>query len=90
MSESAVKAARRDLRRTLGVDGLSVVQQSQAHISSIGQSVSNAHARLDHLGAKMDDRWLATAAAQKKAFAEIYDFQSKTFWERLRWLVFGR
>lgn len=90
MSESAAKASRRDVRRSLGPQGLAVVHEAQSNIGKVANSVQNAHSRIDHLSAKLDDRWLATAAAHKSIDERIFDFQTKGFGARMRWLVFGR
>jgi len=49
MSQSTVKALRRDLRRTIGVEALDTLGETQANIARVANSVGLAHQRLDQL-----------------------------------------
>jgi hypothetical protein len=84
MSESAVKAARRDLRRTIGAEGLGVVQQLQTNIANLSASVTNAHARIDQSVALANRRWQESQEAERQINARIEAFKSRSFWTRLR------
>jgi len=84
MSESAVKAARRDLRRTIGADGLAVVQQAQRNITNVGTSVADAHDRIDQVEALANRRWQEAQEAERQILARIEAFKSRSLWTRLR------
>ncbi len=47
MSESAVKAARRDLRRAMGAQGVSAIAEVQRNIAALSNSLANGHQRID-------------------------------------------
>lgn len=84
MSESAAKVARRDLRRTIGANGLEVVKQTQVNIDHLGRSLNNAHARIDQAAALADRRWQELQESERRIIARIEAFKSRSFWTRLR------
>ena len=79
MSQSAAKGFRRDLRRTLGTEGLAAVGELQSNEQRLANSVTHAHGRIDALASRIDS--LEQDREQVRQW---------TFLQRLRRLVFGR
>ena len=49
MSQQAVRAVRRDLRRAVGSDALATVGELQTNLERLANSLAHAHQRMDAL-----------------------------------------
>ena len=82
MSESAVKANRRELRRAMGAEALKIVEAQGQRLITLGRGVGLAHERVDAVASNLK---ITQASVQA-----LEAFQDRTFWGRLVWLVTGR
>lgn len=74
MSQSTVKALRRDLRRTVGEDALGTIGELQSNLEQLANSLSLAHQRLDQIGDWVGhaNRQLATIEARLADYPTRY------------------
>ena len=53
MSQSTAKAVRRELRRSVGVEGVAIIVQLQKNVEALTNSLTLAHKRIDGLEAQL-------------------------------------
>ncbi len=89
MSGTTAKAARRDLRRTLGTSGLSVVTSTSDFLTKqLVPAVNQQQEDLNGVSARL-------MTVQQTLTADIQTLQAhvvlqvSSFWQRVRWLVTG-
>lgn len=79
MSAQADRAIRRDLRRAVGAEAISVIDHNARVIAQLQQDLANLNQRTANLYSDLRD-----------AEREHYEFTTRTFWPRLRWLFTGK
>jgi hypothetical protein len=98
MSGASAKAERREVRRTVGEEATQAIEKiTQAvnsqilpNLNTLAISRDNHEHRIRLGVSTCEDRWTATAKAQKRIFDTLHAIETLTFAQRLRWLFTGR
>ncbi len=90
MSEATAKAVRRDLRRAMGASGVHAVDEAQSNIARLANSLTNAHQRINTASMTLAHRCDQLEDRTVDLRSELRAFQSRSFWQRWRWMVLGQ
>jgi hypothetical protein len=86
MNGKAVKATRRELRRAIGPAVVDTVVETGRNVDALGRNVEGLGRQLRRLEQGLDGE-----QALRHALAAQFDaFESRGFFGRLAWLLFGR
>jgi hypothetical protein len=97
MSDLTAKATRRDLRRAVGSEAVSVINAQtsvidQRILPSIATLESLLGAQIDRI-TKLESRAFATdslTSSHSASLALMRDFRARRFLQRLKWILTGR